>query len=390
MPIRVLFFNLENYMDFAQESQNYLLRLPLIKCGLEIECSDYAHQRDLKTHGRKAADEKALAVVREFKPDVVVYAHTWRYGDLSPAFFQAVRELGPKIVSCIWDSFIYPSLAEIQLFQQSDCVLIADALNTYLRLRLLSEMTNRRVTVGLCTGQYHIPDADDSPAPEEKIYDVTILGSLFGERLALAQHLEPKLRERGIKLHTMGGMYNESQKELGYRETWVDWDNYGKIIRQSKICLSSQNDVQRLRIKGKVFEIAARGTLCISDLNADSRRMLPADIFPLYENFDDCYQKICHFLENDEERVAAARDAQKWVRANFDSRRFYKSLLNYLVFGEGQPPAHPFLDREFEMLMEHRELMLPALADLISTHIELFTGQDRFPAAAPFGSIRPR
>jgi hypothetical protein len=389
LAIRVLFFNLENYMDFAQESQNYLLRLPMIKCGLEIKYSDHAHQRDLKTLGRKAADENALAAVREFKPDVVVYAHTWRYGDLSPAFFRTVRTLGPKIVSCIWDSFIYPSLAEIQLFQQSDCVLVADALNTYLRLRVLSEMTNRRVTVGLCTGQYFIPDSDDPPAREEKIYDVTILGSLFGERLTLAQHLEPKLRERGIKLHTMGGMYNESQKELGYRETWVDWDNYAKIIRQSKICLSSQNDIQRLRIKGKVFEIAARGTLCISDLNGDSRRMLPADIFPLYSNFDDCYQKICHFLENDEERIAVERNAQKWVRENFDPGCFYKSLLNYLIFGEGKPPTPPFLDKEFEMLMEHRELMLPALADLVSTHIELFTRQELFPAAAPAGSTRP-
>jgi len=384
----VLFFNLENYIDFAQESQNYLLRLPIINCGLEIEYSDCAHQQDLKTRGRKAADENALAAVRQFKPDVVVYSHTWRYGDLSPAFFRAVRAMGTKIVSCIWDSFTFPSLAEIQLFQHSDCVLIADALNTYLRLRLLSEMDNRRVAVGLCTGQYYIPDLD-STVQEEKIYDVTILGSLFGERLALAKFLEPKLLERGYKLHTMGGMYSETQKELGYRETWVDWDNYAKIIRRSKICLSSQNDLQRLRIKGKVFEIAARGTLCITDLNADSRRMLPADVFPLYKDFDDCFEKICHFIEHDEERVATERSAYDWYRRNFDSDLFYRSLLNFVVFGEGKFPTLPFLEKEFEMLRERRELMLPAAADLVSTHVELFTREELFPAAAHVGSRRP-
>jgi len=382
--IRVLFLNLENYVDFTQESQNYLLRLPIIHCGLEIEHADYSHQRDLKTHGIAAADERALEAVRQFRPDVVVHSHTWRYGDLSPAFFRAVREMGPKIVSCIWDTFVFPAWAEIQLFQNADCLLIGDSLNTYLRLRSLAAIMKHPVTIGLCVGQYYIPDPQP-PTEEQKVYDVTILGSLFGERLKLARYLEPRLAERGIKLHTIGGMYNEEQKELGYRETWLDWDSYAKIIRQSKICLSSQNDTQRLRVKGKVFEIAARGTLCLTDANRDAQRMLPADVIPLYTTFEDCFEKICFFRGRNDLRSEIERRAQRWVQDNFNSSHFYSGLLRFLVFGEGDCPTASFLDNEFRLLMQQKHLMLPAAADLVSAHIELLDREGIFPAAKPLG-----
>ena len=376
-PIRILFLNLENFVDFQKESQNYLVRLPILNCGLSIEHRDISHQRALKTKGRRAAEDEALSALRSFRPHLVVYAHTWRYGDLSPDFFSVARAEGAKVISCIWDSYVVAAHSELQLFQNSDCLLIADSLNGYLRWRLLSAMVGGPA-VGLCMGMYHFP-----PEPtESKQRDVTILGSVFGERMELARFLRDGLQKQGLELYTVGGMYTEQDKELAYRQLWVDWEPYGKAIRQSRICLNSQTTSDRMQIKGKIFEIVGRGTLCLSDANPESARMFPPNIFPLYRNHAECLEIILHYLGDEPARLAKEQEMMSWMKQNFDSKAFYSSLIRAVAFGEGEVPTHAFLSKEFDILMNRRRKMSSAFVDIVAAEIESLSRDGSFPIAA--------
>jgi hypothetical protein len=376
-PIRILFLNLENFVDFQKESQNYLVRLPILNCGLQIEHRDFSHQRTLKTKGRRAAEEEALAIVRTFCPHLVVYAHTWRYGDLSPTFFSTVRAEGAKIMSCIWDSYVVAAHSELQLFQNSDCLLVADSLNAYLRWRLLSAMLGGPA-IGLNMGMYHFPA---EPA-EPKRRDVTILGSVFGERLDLAHFLQEGLSKYGFDLHTTGGMYTDEEKELAYRKLWLEWESYGRIIRESRICLSSQTTPDRVQIKGKIFEIVGRGTFCLSDANAESIRLFPAGTVPLYHSHRECLALLVRYLKDEPARIAEEQKMSLWMKRTFDYKAFYSRLIRSLLVGDGAVPSHAFLDQEFRTLMERRSGMAGCFVDLVSAQIEALALDGSFPKAA--------
>jgi glycosyl transferase family 1 len=373
-PIKIIFFNIENYVDFQKESQNFLVRLPIINCGLEIEYRDFMHQRELKKVGREATEKRALALVEEFEPDILVYSHTWRYGDLSPEFFRTVRERGIKVISCIWDSYLFPAYGEMLLFQNSDALLVADSLNAYLRWRVLASLMDMKVQVGLCMGCYYFPE--NEPQVGQKKRDVTIIGSLFGKRLELANFLSAKLAIHGISFHTVGGMYNESHKEFGFKETWLDWMDYARIIRESKICLNSQNQEGRVQIKGKIFEIAGRGGFCLTDANTEARRMLPADTFSMYNSFEDCLEQIIYFTKHEDERHQREQKAKKWVEKHCDYRKFYQQFMACVMNGDKNCPTHDFLSREFKLVMENKLALVPAAADLVGAHIESLISQN--------------
>ena len=372
-PIKIVFFNIENYVDFQNESQNYLVRLPIIQCGVSIDYRDFMHQRQLKTIGREATETNALALIDEFQPDIVIYSHTWRYGDLSPQFFQSVRKKGVKVVSCIWDSYVFPAYGEILLFQNSDALLIADSLNAYLRWRALASILTLKMQIGLCMGCYYFPS--DEPCADQQTRDVTIVGSLFGTRLELANYLSEKLAAKGISFHTLGGMYSEADKERGFKETWLDWMDYARVINESKICLNSQNQEGRMQIKGKIFEIAGRGGFCLTDANSESRRMLPADIFSMYESPEDCLEKIVHFIQHEDERRDRAKKAKHWMDTTCDYKKFYPQFLASVLDGAVSCPTHKFLAREFDVIMENRMALVPAAADLIGAQIETLVSQ---------------
>lgn len=373
-PLKIIFFNIENYVDFEKESQNFLVRLPIIHCGIELEYRDFMHQRDLKTLGRDATEKKALALIDEFKPDILVYSHTWRYGDLSPGFFKAARHRGVKVISCIWDSYVFPAYGEMLLFENSDALLVADSLNAYLRWRTLASFMAMKIQVGLCMGCYYFPD--NEPTVEQKSRDVTVVGSLFGKRLELANFLSDKLAAKGISFHTVGGMYSEAKKELGFKETWLNWMDYARVIKESKICLNSQNQEGRMQIKGKIFEIAGRGGFCLTDSNSESRRMLPADIFCMYDSFEDCLEKIVYFIKHDDERRECEQRAKRWVEEHCDYRKFYQGFLVSLMKGHDNCPTHDFLSREFASIMENKLALVPAAMDLVGAHIESLISQN--------------
>jgi hypothetical protein len=137
-----------------------------------------------------------------------------------------------------------------------------------------------------------------------------------------------------------------------------------------------------MQIKGKIFEIVGRGTLCLSDANPESARMFPPNIFPLYRNHAECLEIILHYLGDEPARLAKEQEMMSWMKQNFDSKAFYSSLIRAVAFGEGEVPTHAFLSKEFDILMNRRRKMSSAFVDIVAAEIESLSRDGSFPIAA--------
>ncbi len=366
--MKILFFNIEHYLPFEQESQNYQARLPIIHCGQDIEYRDHVHQRDLIKFGRDVTEEKALAAVDDFKPDAIVYFQCWRDHDLSAHFFQAVRDRGVPIISFIWDSNIRNRSNELMLFQYSDCLLNTDSIDAHLRWRILADLIAPEKLIGLGMGLYHIPKPN---LRMEKEHDAVLLGSMEGERIDFADELGGKLEKRGIKLSTMGGLMGLVDGKVGIEEvrktTYLDWDEYDRIIRTSRICISSQTSQSRYQVKGKVFEIIGRGSFCLTDRSPDFLKVFDGVPVAAYSTVDECVEQVEHFLKLDKQREAVAQHCFNWFQNTLSPSPYFYTLLDIVVNGHGELPTLPAIELEYEKLKKNKDLILPIVADACSS-----------------------
>jgi len=373
--VKVLFFNIEHYLGFEEESQNFLARLPIIHCGLDIEYRDHIHQRDLASLGRDAAEANALRAVKDFRPDVVVYFQAWRDDDLSPAFFAAVRGMNIPIVAFIWDSNLYPRLNELRLFEAADCLVIVDSLDAYLRWRLMARMCGGDKLVAFGAGMYYAPSQSTNSLA--KIHDVTLVGSVEGERGDLLKTLNELLAAQGVTLSHLGGTVTSTPGER-VSKAWLSWQDYDAAIRQSKICISSQSAINRRHIKGKIFEVMARGTMCMIDDSSENRRLFPSDVVGWYENPTHCAAQIRAFLDAPVKRSQIEAAASAWLAKSCDWKRFYSALLERVVHGRGDVPVPATLDSNFVQAWERRYLMMPVLSDLVTSMIKYIDQSEGF------------
>lgn len=380
--MRVFIFNIEQYVDYQEESQNFLARLPIIHCGLDIVYHDHVHQRDLRSLGRDAAETNAFRAVEDFRPDVVVYFQAWKDDDLSPAVFSRIRQMGIPIIAYIWDSNLYPRWNEILLFENADCLVIVDSLDAYLRWRMMAKLYDRRKIIAFGVGLYFLPQ----PARDyKKIYDVTLIGSIEGQRADLLSYLEAKLGEHGVRFRHAGGMVNTDGTEP-VSKAWLSWDDYDAIVRQSRLCISSQTAATRLHLKGKIFEAMARGTPCLIDSNTEARRFFPPNVVGFYENDEDCIRQIVHYLSHKSELKALARNASDWMQRCFDFREFYSRLLTYVVAGTGSVPVLEHVEQQWDHIWSEGYAMSPMLADIVTSMIKFLDTKGDFANAPPWSA----
>jgi hypothetical protein len=372
--VKVFIFNIEHYLPYEEESQNYLARLPILKCGLSIEHRDHVHQRDLRAKGRTIAEDIAVQAVADFAPDVVVYFQAWKDEDLSAAAFARIREMGIPIIAHVWDANVFPRWNEILLFEAVDCLVLM-SLDAYVRWRVLARMFDDNKIAVFGHGMYDVPAAQK--ASYVKIYDATLMGSIEGTRADLVPLLAQRLSQRGYKFLHAGGV-------IGSSNPWLTWQQYDEIIRQSKLCISSQTVSNRLGIKGKIFEAMARGTLCFVDDIPEHRRFFPPDVVVFYEGMEDCAERILHYLDNDNERQEMERAASDWFNATFNYQDFYRRLLEYVAHGKGSPPYFPHVEKMFETVWAQRYELSPVMADAVTSMIRHVDVRGLIPLPAPF------
>jgi hypothetical protein len=343
--MRILFFNPEQYVDFADEPSNVQLRLPILHCGLPIEHRDVVYQRRLRAEGRAAMDREALAQAADFRPDLIVYSATWEHENLSPWTLRALRDGFAPVLTMLWDSWIEPTTAEAELLAASSILATADSLSTYLRCRATGEALTPSVKVVFAAGQV-FTDLVRPSSEQLKRFDVTLLGSNEGRRADLTAFLAERLAAEGVVFNKAGGLVDSRKGHMRLTDQWVSWPEYVRVINASRLCLSSETDPSRQQIKGKIFDYMACGVACLSDANPQVRRFVPEAAMALFDGPEDCLKQILRLLRDDGARDALAAAGQNWLTAHFNYKRFWSQTATAAVSG-GPLPTSPLLEAEY-------------------------------------------
>jgi GT2 family glycosyltransferase len=353
--MKIMFFNHEQYVNFEEETGNYELRLLILNCGLVTSYRDYVYQRVLRSEGREAMDRKALQEVENFNPDLVVYSTTWPHESLSPDVLGEIMRRGTPVYTHVWDTHIVPAPHELRWFNNCTFFGVADSITNFLHYRRLAE-GQPNIRGCLFAGGHNVFTDIFSKQGLNKAYDVTVLGSNEGLRAELIHHLCGKLAPYGISVSKFGGLVDSTKKASSNRLTdkWVPWETYVKIINQSKILLSSQTDAARCQIKGKIFQFLASGAFCLSDLNSEVNRIIPKECLVYYDGFEDCLEKIIHYMRHEDERTAIAQAGHDWFHSTFNYKKFWSQFLRAAVIGDVALPGPTIMELVSEQIPERQ------------------------------------
>ncbi|HEY0838530.1 MAG TPA: glycosyltransferase [Azospirillum sp.] len=355
--MKILFFNPEQYVDFENEPSNVQLRLPILRCGLDIEHRDHVYQRDLRAHGRAEMDRRALMAVADFRPDLVVYSATWEHENLSPAVLRLIRDGGTPVVSMLWDSWIEPTTAEAELLAASTVLVVGDSLHTYLRCRLAGGGLTPRTTVVFFGGQVYTDLVRPLPG-EPKEFDVTLLGSNEGERAKLIAYLAEELPKHGVSFNKAGGLVDSRKGAFALTDAWVPWDEYVRIVNRSRLCLNARTDPTRQQIKGKIYDYMACGVACLTDADEEVRRFIPEGAVALFDGAVDCVAQILRLLGDEGERRRIADAGHNWLMTTFGYKRFWSGVLRAALGEADAAPTLPVLDDAFARATASRSVLL--------------------------------
>ncbi len=97
-----------------------------------------------------------------------------------------------------------------------------------------------------------------------------------------------------------------------------------------------------MQIKGKVLHYLACGTLCLSDSNAELRKIIPDGCLVYYDDFKDCLNKIIYYISNEDERRRIADAGYNWFCSTFNYKSFWSRFLRAAIKGDVTLPNVEF------------------------------------------------
>lgn len=347
--IKVLFLLPECYVPYQEEPSYYEVTLLIQNCGQVSDFREFPYQRIFREQGELALHQETMKIVREYSPQLIVYVATWDSACLRAHTLQAINHLSIPIYAHLCDTyFIYKRAVEFDLISYCQYLGIGDSVSFYQRYRSLVGAGSLKGV--LFTPGHNVFTDIIKKTEVEKIYDVTLLGSLEGMRIKLFEGLKEKLSPLGIKLEKFGGLVNQTREfpapdQLQVNDDWLSWPDYARIINQSKICLTSQTRKERTQVKGKIYDFLACGTLGLCDANVETLKAIPADCVVFYDSDEDCYEKIVYYLQHQEEREKIAKRGYDWYHQHHNYKKFWGDFLQTLRNPALPVEAHPLLEK---------------------------------------------
>lgn len=332
--MRLLFLIPSQFRPWEQEPLNHELRLPILACGLVRDHRDFDYKARAAAIGRAAMLEELHALVWAFAPDVIVYVNTLRDWRLSPDELESLR-VGPvKILAMLSDSYDRPTDQEAEYFHALDGLIIGDSLYAYLRYRLLAEHHYAGKTVIYLPGHQVLPELFH-PGEGAKRYDASHIGTVYGGRKAFIEGLAMALPPQR-QVAAFGGLFDRTEirrvenlvlYDYAKSGTFLALDDYARIMRESRCCLSLQTDPGSPRIRGKTFEILASRSLCVVEDIKQYRLVLPPDGFVAVDSPEDAAAKMALLFDHADELDRRANIGYEWFRDTFDIGAFWRDGL---------------------------------------------------------------
>lgn len=160
---------------------------------------------------------------------------------------------------------------------------------------------------------------------EEKNRDIPVsfLGRLYKHNSSYRADTINYLREAGIDVFHKGG-----QRE----KTAVSLEEYASYIRRSKISLSLPRAGSGIsQIQGRLWEIAASGSMILEDLNLETLQVFTPDVdYIAYSGYLDLIIKCRYYLDNDKERIKIAQSGHNKLIQHYNNKKFWNIIFNKL------------------------------------------------------------
>ena len=172
---------------------------------------------------------------------------------------------------------------------------------------------------------------------EEKIFDVTFIGSLFSvhsSRISLLERLCDEFESMKIWGPKMRYSFSKSSIRRCYAgEAW-GLDMF-QIIRNSKIAINHHGDIPPFANNMRLFEATGVGTLLLTDWKENLHEMFePGKEIVAYHDAEECIELIKYYLEHEKERetIASAGQRRTLMEHSYSNRmqEFLEIIKNYI------------------------------------------------------------
>ena len=204
---------------------------------------------------------------------------------------------------------------------------------------------NRRAHANLLLSQWGCLDtyADYARA---KDLEFTFAGQIYTNRVADCLHLK---RKAGLRTFGLGSIrvrcplvssraaYRFVAQKLPWLNRPLAFKQVHDVWNRSKVSfapMGSSTDVNRLQVKGRVFEMGLSGTMMLTQRSPDIERFYePGKEFVAYESIEDCADKAKFYLRNAAERQRIAEAYYRRTRSEHMWEHRFQQLFREIGLG---------------------------------------------------------
>jgi len=149
-------------------------------------------------------------------------------------------------------------------------------------------------------------------------YKVSFVGAAHGDRKEKIKYLKSK----GIKIECFG---------YGWENGPIDADEIPNIFQNSIISLNFANSKGENQIKARVFEVTGSGGFLLTENAKNLEKVFNENEIVIFENLDECVNKINYFLQNLDKRDEMVNNSFKKCASNYTYADRLKYILEYAV-----------------------------------------------------------
>jgi preprotein translocase subunit Sss1 len=150
--------------------------------------------------------------------------------------------------------------------------------------------------------------------------NVAFLGQASGYRSTRMQYMQ-HLMEHNVPIYT--SLFNRADQP--------SHEKYLEVLKRTKIGLNFSGSLHSDQLKSRVFETISCGALLMENDNLQTRcYFTPMQDYVSFESPSDLVDKIRHYLDHDDERLAIAARGEQKVRQIYNGEHFWKAIFNKL------------------------------------------------------------
>lgn len=265
----------------------------------------------LKKIGINKMIKSLIASIDNLQPELVLLGHSELINGEVLSF---IREKYPKIKIAMWWVDWLKNLSSIK-----SKIKYIDVLFTTTGIKDFPNIDFENKNLKIC----YIPNMCDSSIESYKAFDevnfdrdLFFAGRLDKERESFINSLKTSLKN--IKFDIFGNT----------KESVLLGNKFLQTISKSKISLNLSRDHETsLYSSDRLIQLMANGTMVISKNIPDIEILFNNDEIILFDEKEECLEKIDYYLNNDEERIKVAKNGWEKAHHSYNSTRVTKFMI---------------------------------------------------------------